>query len=242
MERAALCAVALCCKWVEGRSRSWVPQEVCPVVPVTTCSPRLSFRARSSHCQVLALPLIHSPRREVVSGARSHRRCPPHDFWAYVGVLVIGTCSTVRVQEDVGGGGRLQGAWLTRALKRASSRRGYQSPPCVPRQTPSTVSDVPHTPWLNPLISATCKSRSLQSRCVPTLKCNVTSKTRASDTFNCKLPRCQRATLYAIPPSVCTMFLHMYEQSLPKLVGGVMATGLHSRLDVEVEPCCTRWS
>ena len=32
-----------------------------PVVPVTTSSPRLSFRARSSHCQVLALPQSHSP-------------------------------------------------------------------------------------------------------------------------------------------------------------------------------------
>ena len=30
------------------------------------------------------------------------------------------------------------------------------------------------------------------------------------------------ATLYAIPPSLCTMFLDMYEQSLAKLVGGVM--------------------
>ena len=28
---------------------------------VTTSSPRLSFRARSTHCQVLALPLTHSP-------------------------------------------------------------------------------------------------------------------------------------------------------------------------------------
>ena len=61
VERAALCVVALRCKWVEGRSRSGVPQEVRPVVPVTTSSPRLSFRARSSHCQVLALPLTHSP-------------------------------------------------------------------------------------------------------------------------------------------------------------------------------------
>ena len=34
---------------MEGRSRSGVPQEVRPVVPVTTSSPRLSFRARSSH-------------------------------------------------------------------------------------------------------------------------------------------------------------------------------------------------
>ena len=54
-------AVALRCKWMEGRSRSGVPQEVRPVVPVTTSSPRFSFRARSSHCQVLALPLTHSP-------------------------------------------------------------------------------------------------------------------------------------------------------------------------------------
>ena len=46
---------------MEGRSRSGVPQEVRPVVPVTTSSPRLSFRARSSHCQVLALPQSHSP-------------------------------------------------------------------------------------------------------------------------------------------------------------------------------------
>ena len=61
MARAALCAVALRGKWLEGRSRSGVPQEARPVVPVTTSSPRLSFRARSSHCQVLALPQSHSP-------------------------------------------------------------------------------------------------------------------------------------------------------------------------------------
>ena len=53
--------MALRGKWLEGRSRSGVPQEVRPVVPVTTSSPRLSFRARSSHCQVLALPQSHSP-------------------------------------------------------------------------------------------------------------------------------------------------------------------------------------
>ena len=35
------------------------------------------------------------------------------------------------------------------------------------------------------------------------------------------------------------MFLHMYEQSLPKLVGDVMATGPHSQLDVGVERCST---
>ena len=43
--------------------------------------------------------------------------------------------------------------------------------------------------------------------------------------------------LYVIPPSICTMFLDMYEQSLAKLVGGVMATGPHSKPDAEVEPC-----
>ena len=31
------------------------------------------------------------------------------------------------------------------------------------------------------------------------------------------------------------MFLYMYEQSLPKLVGGVMATSPHSQLDVGVD-------
>ena len=61
VERTVLYAVALRGKWMEGRSRSGVPQEVRPVVPVTTSSPRLSFRARSSHCQVLALPQSHSP-------------------------------------------------------------------------------------------------------------------------------------------------------------------------------------
>ena len=57
------------------------------------------------------------------------------------------------------------------------------------------------------------------------------SKTRCGES---KFPVCTQS-----PPSVCTMFLHMYEQSLPKLVGGVMATRLHSQLDVEVEPCST---
>ena len=58
--------------------------------------------------------------------------------------------------------------------------------------------------------NATCKGDSLLSRCLPTLKCNVTSKTMASDTFNCELPRCQRATLvrntsirlHHVPPCV----------------------------------------
>ena len=31
------------------------------------------------------------------------------------------------------------------------------------------------------------------------------------------------------------LFLHMYEQSLPKLAGSVMATGPHFQLDVEIE-------
>ena len=51
VERAALYTEALRCKWAEGRSRSGVPQEVRPVVPVTT----------SSHGHVLAFPLTHSP-------------------------------------------------------------------------------------------------------------------------------------------------------------------------------------
>ena len=33
------------------------------------------------------------------------------------------------------------------------------------------------------------------------------------------------------------MFLDMYEQSLAKLVGRIMATGPHSQPDAEVEPC-----
>ena len=110
VERAALYAVALRCKWVEGRSRSGVPQEARPVVPVTTSSPRLSFQARSSHCQVLAFPLTHSPKGgsqwcQITPG------CPPHDFRAYVDVPVFGTCSTMRVQGYVGGGRRLQVVW-----------------------------------------------------------------------------------------------------------------------------------
>ena len=36
---------------------------------------------------------------------------------------------------------------------------------------------------------------------------------------------------------MCTMFLDMYEQSLAKMVGGVMTTGPYSQPDVEVEPC-----
>ena len=111
VERAALYTVALRRKWVEGRSRSGVPQEVRPVVPVTTSSHRLSFRARSSQCQVLAFPLTHSPEGgsqwcQITPG------CTPHDFWAYVGVLASGTCSAVRVQENVGGGGWLQVVWM----------------------------------------------------------------------------------------------------------------------------------
>ena len=48
---------------------------------------------RSSHCQVLALPLTHSPEGgQSVVPARSHRGCPPHDFWAYVDVPVNVAC------------------------------------------------------------------------------------------------------------------------------------------------------
>ena len=101
--------------------------------------------------------------------------CPSHSLRAYVGVPVSGTCCIVRVQENVGGGESCKWRGCTRASKRASSRRGYQSPPSVPRQTPSTASDVPHTPGINRLINATCKGG------VPTLKCNVTSKSMVSE-------------------------------------------------------------
>ena len=37
--------------------------------------------------------------------------CPSHSLRAYVGVPVSGTCCIVRVQENVGGGGRLQVEW-----------------------------------------------------------------------------------------------------------------------------------
>ena len=40
-------------------------------------------------------------------------------------------------------------------------------------------------------------------------------------------------------PSICTIYLDMYEQSLAKLLGSIMATGPHSRLDTEVETCST---
>ena len=97
---------------MEGRSRSGVPQEVRPVVPVTTSSQRLSFRARSSHCQVLALPLTHSPEGggqwcQITGGAH------PTTSGRMVSVPVSGTGCTTHVRYDVGGGGRLQMEWNT---------------------------------------------------------------------------------------------------------------------------------
>ena len=54
VERAALYTVALRCKWAAGRSRTVVPQEVRPVVPVTTSS--------------------HGPRAGVPTDPQSRRR------------------------------------------------------------------------------------------------------------------------------------------------------------------------
>ena len=51
------------------------------------------------HCPVPALPLTHSPRREVVSGAGSHGGCPPHGFWATRRsgvVLAVGLALAIR--------------------------------------------------------------------------------------------------------------------------------------------------
>ena len=124
VERAALYTVALRCKWAESRSRSGVPQEVRPVVPATTSSRRLSFRARGSHCHVLTFPL-------------THRGCPPNDFWVYVGVPVSGTCSTVRVQENVGGGGRLQVVWMYASFEASFFTKRVPEP--TTRTTPNPI-------------------------------------------------------------------------------------------------------
>ena len=43
--------------------------------------------------------------------------CPSHSLRAYVSVPVSGTCCIVRVQENVGGGGRLQVAWMYAELR-----------------------------------------------------------------------------------------------------------------------------
>ena len=40
-----------------------------------------------------------------------------------------------------------------------------------------------------------------------------------------------------VQPSIC----NMYEQSLAKLLGSVMATGHQSRLDTEIETCRSEW-
>ena len=136
-------------------------------------------------------------------------------------VPVVGTCSTMRVQGYVGGGGRLQVVWHLHE----EGTRAHHVYHAKPSSTPTYACEKTH--------------KRHEQKWLVAGNANVTSKSMASDTFNCKLPRCERATLYGIPPSVWTMFLHMYEPSLAKLVGGVMATCVHSRLDVEVEPCCT---
>ena len=98
LESGTHCAVRGGVAWKveEGRSRSGVPQEVRPVVPVTTSSPRFSFRARSSHCQVLALPQSQSRRRNFAVPDYTGGS-PPHDFRAYVDVPVFGARCVTQV-------------------------------------------------------------------------------------------------------------------------------------------------
>ena len=123
--------------------------------------------------------------------------CPSHSFRAYVGVPVSGTCCIVRVQENVGGGESLQVAWDVRELRSEHlHEEGTRANQAYQRQTPSTASDVPHTPGINRLINATCKGGSLLSRRVPTLKCNVTSKSMVSEMrIECISTECTHETL-----------------------------------------------
>ena len=81
--------VALRCKWMEGRSRSGIPQEVRPVVPVTTSSPRLSSRARVESLPGAGAPTDPLSPKEVVSGADhtgvAHRATPGRMWmWMYL--------------------------------------------------------------------------------------------------------------------------------------------------------------
>ena len=72
----------------------------------------------------------------------------------------------------------------------------------------STVSDVP-------TYASEYTQKRHEQKWLVAGNANVTSKSMASDTFNCRLPRCERATLYGIPPSVWTMFLNWWEVSWP---------------------------
>ena len=66
-----------------------------------------------------------------------HRGCPPHDYWVYVGVPVSGTCSTVRVQENVGGGGRLQVVWMYASFEASFFTKRVPEP--TMRTTPTPI-------------------------------------------------------------------------------------------------------
>ena len=99
----------------------------------------------SGHVAVIArcwrLPQSHSPeggtlRCQITPGEPTPTTSGR--MWMY---LCLERAASHRC--NVGGGGSLLWSGCTRASKRASSRRGYQSPPSVPRLTTSTIGDVP---------------------------------------------------------------------------------------------------
>ena len=200
MERAALYAVALCCRWVEGRSRFGVPQEVRPVVPVTTSSPRLSFRARSSHCQVLAFPLTRSPEGgsqwcQITPGVPTPR------------LLRVCGCScewnmqhNARVRKC---GWRWKAAsGVVDSSSEATFFTKRVRPPCVPRQTlihskrrPTYASEYVikrhEQQWLvagNANVTSKSMASEMIRECVST-ECTGCTRRSFIDTFTCKLPR-----------------------------------------------------
>ena len=81
----------------------------------------------------------------------------------------------MRVQENVGG---VDVRELRSELLHEEGRRAHHAYHAKhhPQQSTSSIRF-----WINPLTNATCKVGSLLSRCVPTLKCNVTSKSMASE-------------------------------------------------------------
>ena len=214
--RGTCCAVAWSGKWWWfGSDPNMGPKASPAPLP-----PGLEVRCRSGSHRPHCLRRGGSPWSGVRHG------CPSHSLRAYVGVPVSGTCCIVRGQENVGGGESCKWRGCTRASKRASSRRGYQSPPSVPRQTPSTASDVPHTPGIGRLINATCKGG------VPTLKCNVTSKSMVSEmTIEYISTECTHETL-----------VHPHLSVHHRRNIGVephLSWPHHFHLDVEIETCST---
>ena len=193
-----------------------------------------SHRARSSHCQVLAFLLTHSPE----GGSQWCQITPGVPTPRLLGVC---GCSCEWNMQHSARARRCGWLWKVASgvdvrelrsehIHEESTRAhyAYHAKTLIhSKRRPTYASEYVH--------------KRHEENWLVAGNANVTSKSMASDTFNCRLPRCERATLYGIPPSVWTIFLHMYEPSLPKLVGGVMATSLHSRLDVEVEPCNCEW-